>query len=284
MDIQPLSLSHQSLVKNQFSRLSLQLSEYSFANLFLFRELHHYEVLTIKEEVFIRGLTRDKTSFIMPTSHPQDIPRAVLLEVLDQAEMLFPIPDLWLPYLKAFPLHLSFKEEDSDYIFSTTKFATYSGRHLSKKRNLVKQLLSSHNILVQDIPASNLADAEIVLETWRQEHEVELQETDYLACQEAIHLFQKLNLHGHLIYVDSIPSGFLIGEWMTRECYVVHFDKAKRINGLYQYLFQELAQSLKETAAWINIEQDLGLPALRQAKQSYLPDLLLRKWRGYPSD
>jgi uncharacterized protein len=53
MKREPLHLIHQSLLQERFKSLALKLTEYSFANLYLFRRLHHYEVIQIDEEVFI---------------------------------------------------------------------------------------------------------------------------------------------------------------------------------------------------------------------------------------
>jgi uncharacterized protein len=278
-DIEPLNLSHQSLLENKFHQLNLELSEYSFANLYLFRDLHRYQVMKRDEEIFIKGITRDGMAFIMPTSDPSKLPSTLLQSVLSEAEFLFPIPERWLFSLEKRLSQASFKEEESDYLFSITKLAYFPGRHLSKKRNLVKQLLNTHQVKSENF-SDQLDDAQGILEDWQKEHGENLLETDYQACKEAIHDFSKLHLHGRMVYVDLHSAGFTIGEWISDRCYVVHFSKAKRaIKGLYQYLYQDLAQSIEGTCLWINLEQDLGISALRDSKHSYLPDKLLRKWR-----
>jgi hypothetical protein len=79
---EPLSFIHHPLLKEKFAHLPLHLSEYSFANLYLFRALHQYRVLRHEEETFIKGITREGTSFIMLTTPPQQIPLPVLKQVL----------------------------------------------------------------------------------------------------------------------------------------------------------------------------------------------------------
>lgn len=280
MLIEPLNLSHQNLLEHKFRELTPLLSEYSFANLYLFRQLHRYHVIHCQEEVFIKGITRDHCSFIMFTSYPPKISLDSIQSLLSNGEILFPIPENWLPFLERFLVQASFKEEDSDYLFATSKLAHFPGRHLSKKRNLVKQLLNTHEVKGESLSKNQLKDAQQILEHWRQEHSETYLKTDYLACQEAIQNFENLHLHGRIIYVDQLPAGFTIGEWISKDCYVVHFSKGLRtIKGLYQYLYQELAQSIEGNCLWINLEQDLGLEDIRHAKHSYLPDQLLRKWR-----
>lgn len=279
MESNALNLDHQVTLEKKFKELNLPLSEYSFANLYLFRSLHHYEVLTFNDDLFIKGLTREQVSYIMLTAHPLAYSELALRSALLHADILFPIPDSWLPCFASDFFEASFKEEDSDYLFSLNKLANYPGRHLSKKRNLVKQLKTQHQIQAMDL-IDQTDDAIQILENWRQEHGPDPVETDFEACLEAIHNFQNLHLHGRIIYVDDSPAGFTIGEMLSTDCYVIHFCKGlKAIKGLYQDLYQDLALSLDASCAWINLEQDLGIVALREAKHSYLPDRSLLKWR-----
>lgn len=276
---EPLHLSHQSLLKERMRRLNVLFSDYSFANLYLFRDIHHYQLLIWENEIFIKGLTRDHLSFIMPTTHPKEISLSHLEQALTDASILFPMPESWLPAFDKILLQVSFKEAESDYLFKTTKLANYPGRHLSKKRNLVSQLLSNHH--VHSIPFSKkyLAEAQLILDSWQQSQQLSSGETDYFAWQEGLQLFHELELHGRLTYVDNTAAGLIIGEWSTPDCYVVHFCKALPIKGLYQYLYQDLGKTILNTCQWINLEEDLGLLSLRDSKHSYSPDALLHKWR-----
>lgn len=280
MQKEQLSLSHQKLLETRFRALDLDLAEYSFANLYLFRHLHQYELI-FSDELYIQGLNREGASFIMPTSrpHPSKLPQ--LLSLLDSNNFLFPIPDQWLPLFGPYLNQASFKEDDSDYLFQTSKLALFPGRHLSKKRNLVKQLFSNHLVEVYPLEEKK-EEALMILNEWQEEQLQPAAETDYFPCKEAIERQETLSLEGRVFYVDGHPSGVTIGERLNDRCFVIHFAKAhKRINGLYQYLYQEQAQFLCNQYDWINLEQDLGSPALRQAKHSYLPDRMLHKMRVY---
>ncbi len=280
MEIEPLGLAHQSLLKARFEKLNLFLSEYSFANLYLFRHLHRYELLKWEQDYFIRGKTRDQKTFIMLTSPPNQLSQEAFHSILPCAEFLYPIPNQWLPLLEKETLEASFKDEDSDYLYEISKFLTYPGNKLNAKRNLVRQLLKSHQVRAEPLTPLLTKEALPILDRWQEKHlQTSTEETDYHACREAIHHLKELNLHGRLVYVDHRPLGLIIGEWMAPHCYAVHFCKgAGEVIGLYQYLYQDLALSLKEEG-WLNLEQDLGILNLRQTKHSYQPDQLLPKWR-----
>lgn len=279
MQKERLNLSHQRLLETRFKTLHLDLAEYSFANLYLFRHLHQYELL-FADEPYIQGLNREGVSFIMPTSRPLQSNLSQLLPLLSN-RFLFPIPDQWLASFGPYLNQVSFKEDDSDYLFQTSKLAQFPGRHLSKKRNLVKQLFSNHLVEVYPLKEKK-EEALMILNEWQEEQLQPSEETDYLPCKEAIELHEVLSLEGRVFYVDGYPSGLTIGERLNNRCFVIHFAKArKQIKGLYQYLYQEQAQFLSPHFDWINLEQDLGSPSLRQAKHSYFPDRMLHKMRVY---
>jgi hypothetical protein len=278
MQTEPLNLSHQLILESKLRQLNLPISEFSFANLYLFRNIHHYEVMQLNSEIFIKGITRDKVSFIMPTSPPAKISKDLLQEALSSAQILFPIPDSWLGSLEKQLIQTSFREEDSDYLFTVLKLATYPGRHLDGKRNQVKQFVNHYEIKKEDL-IHHIHDAQLILDQWQSERKDNVQ-TDYASCQDALQSLERLHLNGFIVYADQVPAGFIIGEWSSKDYYTAHFSKAiHSIKGIYQYLFQELAHSLEGTCSWINLEQDLGIPAIRHSKLSYQPDMLIKKWR-----
>lgn len=277
-----LQLSHRELLTSRLNHLHIDLSEYTFADLYLFRDIHQYKVLIQDDMIFIQGMTRDHHSFIMPTMPLSSFSSPLLLECLQDVDYLFPIPEAWLSALDSQQFQWMFKEEDSDYIFKSEKLKTYAGRHLSKKRNLVYQLFDLHDVNVLPLTAEHKQKALDILDDWQSNHLD--QQTDYESCREGLEKMEILQLTGLIFYVDENPSGFLLGE-MKHHHYIIHFSKAQqKIKGLYQYMYQALAQYLDQTFSgikWINMEQDLGFPQVRQAKHSYEPDYMAHKWRVY---
>jgi uncharacterized protein len=281
---EPLSLHHQKTLSEKFKLLNVRLSEYSFAGLFLFRNIHQYEVI-FDNEILIEGVTRDKVLFLMPLFKPAKEHLSFLQSILKKEQILYPIPQEWLSAFDKNNSEITYNEADSDYLFHVNKLAFYPGRHLSKKRNLVKQLMEEHEVKVFELTAQNKQEAINILDAWQNDQQKSTEskkENDYFSCLEAIHLLERLNLKGQLYYVDQEPSGFIIGEWITSDCFDIHFEKAIRTTkGLYQYLLQNFAQTLEKNEAWINLEQDLGSPALRQSKHSYQPDEIVHKMRVF---
>lgn len=274
-----LDLSHQDLLTTHFRSLNLCISEYSFANAYLFRKVHRYE-LYLNKYLFLKGITRSGESYLMPTFPLNQIPLEEVEAYLAEVNFFFPLPEASLSHFSSNRFHLSFSEDESDYLYPIQQLKTYAGRYLSGKRNLVKQLLSSHRIHVTPLSNQNISDAKEVLYIWQENQELKAEETDFFPCQEALELLDNLNLSGKIFYVEDKPSAFLIGERLCQHNFTLHFSKANRLlKGLYQHIFQNLAQSLDDSFHFINMEQDLGLTAVRQSKLSYHPSHLLRKYR-----
>lgn len=276
---EPLNLLHQELLTKRFQQLNLDISEYSFANLFLFRSLHHYTVVKYPE-VFLKGYSRDGKEYLMPTFPLYELDQNKLINLLKNVAFFFPIPEEWLPHFDPKLFHFDFVESDSDYVYSIKKISTYAGRDLSKKRNLVKQLLEAHSVTIEKLKKENHQDALSVLSFWQEELSDKTKETDYEPCLEAINNFEQLKLDGRIFYTDGHACGMSLGEKLSQGNYVIHFAKAcKHLKGLYQYIYQEIAQELEEDYSQLNLEQDLGEPQIRQSKHSYQPDRMVHKYR-----
>ena len=279
MDLKTLTLGDREKLESRFKSLALEISEYTFANLYLFRDVHQYQILTCGD-LYIKGKTRRGFPYLMLTSSPENLNLEELKKCLTGCDFIFPVPEKWIPYFNPLLFESSFLEEDSDYLYSTSQMSTYAGRHLSGRRNLVHQfqdLFPNHREI--RLAASNHEDAFHVLEEWHQ-HAKEEPFTDYTSCKEALHLMKELNLSGLLVYVDDKPVAFLIGEPLTDQIYVIHFAKALiEYKGIYQYLYQAFAKSIAHQFQYINLEQDLGSIDLKHAKRAYQPQRYAAKFR-----
>ncbi len=252
-----IELTDRALLEPLLRACNLELSEYSFANLYLFRKTHRYE-LVMDHYPYIEGVRYDKSPFIMPTSK-----ECFRYLVENGKSPLFPIPDEWAAEIE----EKKYDPAESDYLYQTERLATYQGRHLSKKRNLVKQFKELYSSEV--CPFEKNEDAEAVLTAWRAHVE---EDFDLESCREAIKLREILSLEGKIYYVEGRPAGFMLGEALREDIFVLHFAKADiTYKGIYQFMYQEFASGLLGRFLYINMEQDLGLASLRQAKHSYEP-------------
>ena len=274
MQKKPLELSDKAHLAPLLASCRLQLSEYSFANLYLFRKAHKYELLE-GDDTYIKGITYDQKSFIMPTSLKGFHSLIENTDLYKSVDFIYPIPDEWYGLLDKGAWKIEFTEADSDYIFDTKRLSHYSGRHLSKKRNLVKQFLERYTPTEKVLDDTQITNAISVLDQWKTD-----EAEDYDACKEAIMEHKALGLDGKIYFVADEPVGFILGEPTLADTYIIHFAKADiRFKGVYQYIYQAFAASCESLHHFINMEQDLGKPSLHQAKHSYHPLYMRHKFR-----
>ena len=279
MRIEPLDLSHQAHLTARFSKLQLDISEYSFANCYLFRKVHEYDVV-FDEEIFISGKTYDGVRFLMPTFDVRNVENAYLKTVLQENQMLFPIPEEWASYFPKEQFAQAFLERDSDYVYALQKIREMSGRHLSGRRNLIRQFCDLYSVTVESLTNERKKDAIAILETWKTHEEDSSVKTDFEECYEAISKMEQLGLQGTLYLVDNKPAGFIIGEALSHHMFALHFAKAcVHYKGIYQYMYQSFAKRTDDHFEFLNWEQDLGNEGLKQSKNAYQPDRFLKKMR-----
>jgi hypothetical protein len=253
--------------------LGSDISEFSFANAFAFRHVHNYALIQEDNLSCLSGRHYTGETYLLPLQDPQK--KAYLefiLKLAQNHDMLYPLPPSWRPWAEAQGWHIWQRAEDADYIYTTETLAEMAGRKLHKKRNQIKQCRSLYHIQSQDfiqVPKEKILS---ILDHWQEGMDLGWNETDYLPCKEASLNATDLNLTGLVFFADESPAGFVLGEPLNDQTFVVHFAKARKAyKGIYALMFQSLAQSLADSYSFINLEQDLGNPALRQSKESYQP-------------
>ncbi len=281
MEFKNLEYSHRSTLAPLLRAKNSYLSEYSFTNAYLFRNPHKFKVAVSDGCTFIHGITYDNQTYMMPVCPLELIPLEKLIEMGKMIDFFFPIQEEWLKFFPDDKFDFSYSDGDSDYIYLTEKLATFAGRKLSKKRNLLKQYNEGYNIQDYPLTPERFNDAKFILDTW--EHDIQMTEnhgSDYAETLEALEKMTEFNLRGVISYADNKPSGFILGEEINNESFAFHFAKGIReYKGIYQHLYNSFSQLLLNEYKYINFEQDLGKDTLKQAKSTYYPDEMRKKYR-----
>ncbi len=201
-------------------------------------------------------------------------------EILESHDAIFPVHEKWLEAFDESLYCRVYSEDDSDYLYRTEKLATYAGKKMHKKKNLLNQFLNLYSF--ETHPASGIErDAmELILQAWMDESGFTEADSDFRETREAIELLDSLKLEGCVYHVESEPAGFILGENLDDSTFALHFAKGlKKFKGIYQFMYNHFAGIMMERHDLFNFEQDLGNPELRHAKSSYRPDMMLHKYR-----
>lgn len=276
-----LTLALRPLLHPLLRQLRQGISEFTFANLYLFRHDHHYTLTRLADET-LALLGRDQAApfFMLPFG----LPAAPLLEGLfrDHREMKCVTQDQ-AEVLQALGYRVRPDRDNFDYLYRRQDLAELGGRNYHKKRNLIKAFVSSNLYTALPLRDEHLPDALAILAQWQQETG---QTGDVVAAREALARMEELQLCGGIYYVESRPVAFVLGEELAQGAsFAIHFEKAVAgYKGLYQFINQSFAAILPEIYETINREQDLGDAGMRQAKLSYQPSGFIEKYRVLPPE
>jgi len=245
MNIVELTLEHKDILYNDLRSVDTKISEYSFSNLYLFRERHKYKLLENNNN-YILGRTFDNIEYIMPAF---DLTITGAEEICTLAKelkkIIFPVDERWLELFKNFDIKVWCEEADRDYIYTLEKMCTYKGRKLHKKRNLLKQFIQNYSHTAKPLIKEEVDNAKIILDEWINDSGMDIIETDYYPCLEALNLLDTLVLCGIIYYVDNKPAGFILGEEIHADTFAIHFAKAnKKYKGIYQFMYNNFAKIL----------------------------------------
>ena len=264
-----------------FRQLQDGISEFTFANLYLFRSAHNYTVSLLPDQTTIVFLGRDKecSFFMLPFGEPEQS----LLDMLFRDHGMMKCVSASQAAAFASRGYQVVEDRDNfDYLYRRQDLAELGGRAYHKKRNLIKAFVNSHSYEARPLRGEYHHDALRILDQWQEETG---QAGDVAAAREAVTHMEELQLCGGIYYVAEQPVAFVLGEELAGgTMYAIHFEKAvSGYKGLYQFINQSFAAVLPEMYETINREQDLGDPGLRKAKLSYKPSGFVKKFKAYPA-
>ncbi len=277
----PLSLADKPVFDALFEELQPNVSELTFAGLYLFRLAHVYHVTMVAGSLVVLGKGYDSADYFLP---PLGGNIAEALKVMFAGgHMLYGADDLFTDtYITGKTVQITELRDSFDYVYLREELATLPGSRFHKKRNRIKYFTSRHDYSVDLFSSKHLSGCLELLDTWFQVYRSESGTSlamEVEATIEALHSSEALGLSGVVVIINNCVVAFSLGEHLNRDTAVCHFEKADPFTeGLYQLVNREFARLLFLDCLYVNREQDLGDPGLRTAKLSYHPVKLVKKY------
>ena len=278
----PLDISDKPHFDRIFELLQPRVSELTFAGLYLFRTAHDYRISLVGDSVVVLGKGYDCSCYCLPPLGG-DVSGACL-QLLDAGQVLYGADEAFVErVLVGADCEVEEVRESFDYLYLREDLATLPGNRFHKKKNRISYFTARHTHEVHRFSAQHLCGCLQLLDEWGKVAEVEGNRSFGLemdATVEALAQADVLGLEGVVVTVSGTVRAFAVGERLSRDTAVCHFEKADHfMEGLSQLVNREFARLLFNDCRYINREQDLGEPGLRNAKLSYHPVELVRKSR-----
>ena len=272
-------------------------SDTSPVNLYLLRDKYNTEVASQDGVLFryYRGDAENRRGYGFPiAARGFDGGKALALLRLDAERREIPLAfclcdERQTKALDALcKVHWRSFDGDSDYIYKRESLAQLSGKKLHAKKNLVNRFWRLHpEAEYRAIGKNNIADAVSVAEQWFAEKAESGDEAD---MKELLHIrtaaghWDEMGLFGGVLYAGTVPVAMTMASAVSAQCVDVHFEKAVgafAADGAFAAINHAFASS--EAAApyaYVNREEDMGVPGLRQVKEAYRPAFKVEKYYG----
>ncbi|MBU0482537.1 MAG: DUF2156 domain-containing protein [Proteobacteria bacterium] len=278
-----LELSDREKITALFRQYPPVISEHTFTNLFVWRHMRPLDFFEIEGSIIF---TVKSASRVLPG-------RIIFGPPLGDLEIRDALSCFDGPVTGAIRLPAGGREDfyyaaaveedrdNADYVYLVEDLATLAGRRFAKKRNHIKGCLNNYSCRYEPITAANIAQCKELAHRWcvqRQCHHEPGLCGEYQALNDCLDYFAELDLLGGAVLINGQVEAIAIAEELRPEMAVWHFEKANpAIPGLGQLINKWFAEFGLQDFKYVNREQDLGVPGLRQAKESYYPDHLVEK-------
>jgi len=285
----PLELSDRDFIQPRVWAYQPMTSELTFTNLFIWRK--HYRVfwsLAADCLVFLSDSPQDPWFFPPVGPSPRaDLCRTLLTWLTEERRA----PNtrlervdcrVWEEVAASRDFIGEPRRDHFDYVYATTELIDLAGRKFHQKRNHLNSFQRNHRHSYAPMTAEHLPACLELAEKWceirRCAEDLNLMD-EWEAIQEALAHFVDLGLVGGVMFVEDRLEAFTVGEQLNDNTAVIHLEKANpEIRGLYAAINQAFLKHAWQEIPWVNREQDLGEPGLRQAKLSYQPHHLEEKF------
>jgi hypothetical protein len=278
-DSSEITMDLRPILHPRFKTLPEGISEFTFANIYLFRETHHYRISQLDDQLYIiMGRDAEEPFFMLPFGLPDE---TILKGLFSRHRTMKALTQSQAERLTEIGYDISEDRDNFDYLYSREDLVNLTGRKFHKKKNQLNMFIRNNECQAKPLLEEYRDDALHILEQWKHKQDGP---GDFVAAKEALEKMWPLQLCGGIFYIDNKPAAYCLGEELALgTSFVIHFEKAvltPEFRGLYQFINQAFASILPDKYETVNREQDLGNPGLRQAKESYHPVGFVKKYRA----
>lgn len=287
----PLELKDQEVFQTFFSAYRPEISELTFTNLFIWRSHYKFQWSIYRDWLVIISVEGEYGTFAIEPIGPSpryEITRLVLEWMRDEKNVknsrIERADNRIVEEVRGINgISVEPTRDHFDYVYLRDDLVKLGGNRYRSKRNHINQLVRAYSYRYEQLAPDHINDCIAVQEKWcllrRCEDDMDLI-GEWDAVKEILRCYMSLNVQGAVITIENKVVAFTIGQMLNENTAVIHIEKADpEIPGLYPVINQQFCENNWQGVRYINREQDLGIPGLREAKLSYYPDHMVNKFR-----
>lgn len=285
--LRPLEWDDKPRLDRLFAAYPPAISEYTFTNLFAWRKAYDFCLARQGGAVLVVSRRKERLDVFDPLCAPDEKGDVIerCLSLPDGAPVVFVrLPEETVAPLQASGRFTVTEQRDHfDYLYRTRDLIDLKGAAYDGKRNFIRRFKEACVFEFAEMKKEDVEGCLYFEEEWCQAKDC--QRTEGLAhereaAREILGHFEGLGVKGAMIRVGGKVEAVAIGEALNPRTFVVHIEKANdACPGIYQAINQMFCAGAARGFDFVNREQDLGVPGLRQAKESYRPCAMVKKFR-----
>ena len=273
-----------------------RLSDYTFANTFIWRESIHLRWARVHGCLCVFANGDEGLTLLFPPLGEGD-PAAAAREALAICRQYHADHHLTLeprieyvsdtlraqlgPGFQAVPM-------SSDYVYATHRMIDLAGGDLASKRHARNKFARLYQPRTEPLGPHHVEACAALMHVWRRQYDADAEAEvavsvkrckEVLATYDALQHADALGLRGMVLYAGDRIVGFTLGEHLDRDTCSILIEKTDReYAGSAQYIFSEFCRQYWADTRWCNVGDDWEVPSLAWTKQSYRPSHRLAKW------
>lgn len=287
MEFKPFRIEDKARIDSYFVVHHYEQIDCTFNTLFLWQDAYQTSWAEQDGILFVRAGTGKDTFFMPPFAKEEENfvhGLALIHEEYDRLGLPFRLKSAssWVTEQieRLVPGKYDFIEDrdNEEYIYRTDDMIRLPGKKLRMKKNHLNGFLRQYaDYQYEAITKENLEDAKAGIHDWFLRHgDIEEEEQAIKRCFDH---WDALGVKGAVIRIYGKVEAFTNGDSINEKMAHIIFEKANpEIRGLYQAINRDFLIHEFADTEFVNREEDLGLPGLREAKMGYHPDHLTEKY------
>lgn len=265
----------------EFLKGKFKTSDLNFTNILLWSKSEEMKFLIEDETLYIKGEYEGENYYFPPIRKDENEEKLSesFKKISDEGIKIVFIPEEYKNILER-RFDLEEKRDSFDYIYLQKDLAELKGRKFSSKKNKINKFKRVYEYTYEKISKNNIDEIREFQRKWtesRKEDKIIVSET--MGIEYLLDNYESLDLRGGVIRVKNEIVAYAFGEKLTDDMGLIHIEKGlAEYQGCYQMINMYLAKEEFSDVKFINREDDFGSLGLREAKMSYQPIELLKKY------
>ena len=283
-EFKPVGLEDMAVFKDFLDREPSGACEMNFANVFIWKDSENPRWTVLDGNLCVLLEPDFESPYALAPIGGDRVPETVAA-CLERTPRLSRVPEAFVERLGA-----GFRVEEDranfDYVYASKDLAELKGKRYDGKRNRIRKFETTCPHEYAALAAADVAGCVRLFEDW---FEGKANGDPYMKAEKkailrALESYEALGLKGGVVKVGGRVEAFTLGMRLTDDTAVIQIEIANPgLVGLAQWINREFVRREWTGFPFINREQDVGIEGLRQAKLSYQPARLVKKYNVYPA-